>query len=105
MCFQVDEVEGQELSKQYGCHFHEISVAEDSSSLYKAFEQIVTECRVLLQNTKTRKFSVSKMIGTLIGGQKNVTPQGGTVVVCNKNDLHRSRVLKRRQNLIATASL
>lgn len=102
---EVEEVEGRELSKQYGCQFHEISVAEDSSSLYKAFEHLVSECRVLLQNTKTRKFSVSKMIGTLIGTQKSITPQGGTVVVCNKNDLHRPRVLKRRQNLVATASL
>ncbi|XP_046734452.1 ras-related and estrogen-regulated growth inhibitor-like protein [Diprion similis] len=102
---EVDELEGLELSKQYRCQFHEISVAEDSASLYKAFEHLMTECRVLLQNTKTRKFSVSKMIGTLIGSQKNIAPQGGTVVVCNKNDLHRSRVMKRRQNLVATASL
>lgn len=50
------------------------------------------------------------MIGTLIGTGNNVkTPQnpnqGGTVVVCQKSDLYKSRVLKRRQNFMATASL
>ncbi|XP_046401716.1 ras-related and estrogen-regulated growth inhibitor-like protein [Ischnura elegans] len=79
-----------------------------------------------------RKFSVSKMIGNLIGksvGGNNasnnggnqqtpqlnstgvqpvppVQPQGGTVTVFEKSDLHRSRVLKRRNNCaLASASL
>ncbi|XP_071447355.1 ras-related and estrogen-regulated growth inhibitor-like protein [Hetaerina americana] len=80
-----------------------------------------------------RKFSVSKMIGNLIGKsvggnaggnqqhqqqQLNSTggvqtlpgqqqqPQGGTVTVFEKSDLHRSRVLKRRNNCaLASASL
>lgn len=77
---------------------------------------LVNECRCLQGNTsKSRKFSVSKMIGTLIGNsnskngnigsQTQQQTQGGTVVVCQKSDLHRSRVLKRRQNFTATASL
>lgn len=70
---------------------------------------ILTECRQLQSSQKSRKFSVSKMIGTLIGsantkGTPN-TNQGGTVVVCHKSDLYKSRVLKRRQNFTATASL
>lgn len=53
---------------------------------------------------------MSKMIGTLIGNNNNGkvipnTNQGGTVVVCQKSDLYKSRVLKRRHNFTATASL
>lgn len=71
---------------------------------------LLNESRCQQSNNKTRKFSVSKMIGTLIGSgnskeQNNKQTQGGTVVVCQKSDLHRSRVLKRRQNYTATASL
>jgi hypothetical protein len=98
-------------------------VAENSAGLYQAFEVLVNECRCLQANTnnghhKSRKFSVSKMIGTLIGSSNNSNgkngsignqtqhqTQGGTVVVCQKSDLHRNRVLKRRQNFTATASL
>nr|CAD7402352.1 unnamed protein product [Timema cristinae] len=120
---EVDEVEGRTAAIQNNCQFYEVSVAENSTDLYHAFELLVNECRNLQasNNTnnghhKSRKFSVSKMIGTLIGnsngkisnnqtqnGQQQQT--GGTVVVCNKSDLHRSRVLKRRQNFTATASL
>lgn len=110
LLFQVDEIDGRTIAVQYGCQFHEISVAENSQTIYTAVDVILTECRQL-QSTqnKTRKFSVSKMIGTLIGstngkGSQN-TSQGGTVVVCHKSDLYKSRVLKRRQNFTATASL
>ncbi|KDR18359.1 ras-like protein family member 11B [Zootermopsis nevadensis] len=116
---EVEELEGRTAAIQNGCQFFEVSVAENSADLYQAFEVLVNECRCLQGNTnnghhKSRKFSVSKMIGTLIGSNgKNGTisnqsqqhTQGGTVVVCQKSDLHRSRVLKRRQNFTATASL
>ncbi|CAG2053970.1 unnamed protein product [Timema podura] len=121
---EVDEVEGRTAAIQNNCQFYEVSVAENSTDLYHAFELLVNECRNLQasNNTnnghhKSRKFSVSKMIGTLIGNSNgkisnNQTQNGqqqqqtgGTVVVCNKSDLHRSRVLKRRQNFTATASL
>lgn len=110
--FQVEEIEGRTTAIQNGCPFYEVSVAENSSDLYQAFEFLVTECRALQSSTKTRKFSVSKMLGTLIGNNSNgkttnggTQQHGGTVVVCHKSDLHRSRVLKRRQNFTATASL
>lgn len=48
------------------------------------------------------------MIGTLIGtnGSKQLQlNQQGTVVPCHKGELHKSRVLKRRQAFTATASL
>jgi Ras-related and estrogen-regulated growth inhibitor-like protein len=113
-------MEGRTAAVQNGCQFFEVSVAENSADLYQAFEMLVNECRCLQGNNsnghhKTRKFSVSKMIGTLIGSSSNSNGkinsqtqqqnQGGTVVVCQKSDLHRSRVLKRRQNFTATASL
>jgi len=118
VCVQVQEAEGRKLASSAGAHFHEVSVAENSSEIYHAFEVLVNECRCLngqSSNGKTRKFSVSKMIGTLIGNagkngnyceQPNPTPPStGTVVVCQKADLHRSRILKRRQLYSATASL
>lgn len=111
LLFQVEEIEGRTTAIQNGCPFYEVSVAENSSDLYQAFEFLVTECRTQQATTKSRKFSVSKMIGTLIGGNStgkaasNGAQQGGTVVVCHKSDLHRNRVLKRRQNFTATASL
>lgn len=105
------------------CHFFEVSVADNSADLYEAFEVLVNECRCLQGNAnnghhKSRKFSVSKMICTLIGSSNNSNgkngsvgnqtqqqTQGGTVVVCQKSDLHRNEVLKRRQKFTATASL
>ncbi|XP_063239666.1 ras-like protein family member 11B [Bacillus rossius redtenbacheri] len=119
---EVEQSEGKTVALQYGCQFHEVSVAENSPGLYQAFESLLSECRCLhgTANHKSRKFSVSKMLGTLIGGGNNNSNNnnsnsnsnnlnnnktGGTVVVCQKSDLHRSRVLKRRQNFAATASL
>lgn len=121
---EVDEMEGRAAALHNSCPFYEVSVAENSSDLYQAFELLVNECRQLQnssqQHHKSRKFSVSKMIGTLKGvlptnanglgnnhqhQQSNGSTNNGTVVVCQKSDLHRSRVLKRRQNFTATASL
>lgn len=101
----VSEEEGRKLAARVGCPFHEVSVAENSSDLYSAFETLLNETKNQLG--KSRKFSVTKMIGTLIGTKSHTppAPQSGTVVVCHKSDLHRSRVLKRRQNFTATASL
>ncbi|XP_044743075.1 ras-related and estrogen-regulated growth inhibitor-like protein [Chrysoperla carnea] len=103
---EVDEIEGRTIAVQHNCQFYEVSVADNTTNLYQAFETLILECRVIQQTTqKTRKFSVSKMIGTLIGKTPQSLPQGGTVVVCQKSDLYKSRVLKRRHNLTATASL
>lgn len=105
---QVEESEGRNAAMEKGCHFFEVSVAENSSDLYQAFETLLNQSRCNQGSNKTRKFSVSKMIGTLIGASNSKDqrlPQGGTVVVCHKADLHKSLVLKRRQNFTATASL
>lgn len=111
---QVDENEGRSLASRFGAQFAEVSVAENTPAMYTSFDGLLNECKtsigVLDQQHKSRKFSVSKMIGTLIGSNNNGkqqqhTQQGGTVVVCNKSDLYKSRVLKRRQNFTATASL
>ena len=106
---QVDEVEGRTLAIQHNSQFHEVSVAENSPAIYSAIDTVLNECRSVQNTQKTRKFSVSKMIGTLIGNTNGkVVPnanQGGTVVVCHKSDLYKSRVLRRRQNFTATASL
>lgn len=52
-------------------------------------------------------FSLLIIIGTLIGtNDTKTTPlTQGTMVPCCKEELHKSRVLKRRQGFIATASL
>ncbi|XP_054283641.1 ras-like protein family member 11B isoform X1 [Macrosteles quadrilineatus] len=105
---EVMKDEGRSAALQNGCSFFEVSVAENSEDLYTAFEMLLNESRCQQGNNKTRKFSVSKMFGTLIGGgnsKEQKMAQGGTVVVCHKSDLHKTRVLKRRQNFTATASL
>ncbi|CAG9865017.1 unnamed protein product, partial [Phyllotreta striolata] len=105
---QVEELDGRTLAVQNNCQFFEVSVAENSSAIYTAFDSVLNDCRSIQSSHKTRKFSVSKMIGTLIGTGNNKAPnanQGGTVVVCHKSDLYKSRVLRRRQNFTATASL
>ena len=124
LCFlQVEEMDGRKAAITNSCHFFEVSVADNSADLYQAFEVLVNECRRLQGNAnnghhKSRKFSVSKMIGTLIGSGNNSNGkngsvgnqtqqqnQGGTVVVFQISDLYRNQVLKRRQKFTATASL
>ena len=133
---QVEEAEGRELAERAGTAFYEVSVAENSADIYQAFELLVGECRALLNNNnnnnnnsssssnsngsssstsptttaanKMRKFSVTKMLGTLIGSKSSSPPPSsaqGTVVVCQKSDLYRSGVLKRRHKTSITASL
>ncbi|XP_019876464.1 ras-related and estrogen-regulated growth inhibitor-like protein isoform X2 [Aethina tumida] len=106
---QVEEMEGRTLAVKHNVQFHEVSVAENSQAIYSSFDHILNLCRSVQSTQKTRKFSVSKMLGTLIGNANSkVIPnpnQGGTVVVCHKSDLYKSRVLRRRQNFTATASL
>lgn len=107
---QVEEDEARTRANQQNVQFYECSVAENTDSIYTSFDYILNECRAHQQQTnKTRKFSVSKMIGTLIGNNGKVSPnsqpQSGTVVVCHKSDLYKSRILKRRANFTATASL
>lgn len=120
---EVEEMDGRKASITNSCHFFEVSVADNSADLYQAFEVLVNECRRLQGNAnnghhKSRKFSVSKMIGTLIGSGNNSNGkngsvgnqtqqqnQGGTVVVFQISDLYRNQVLKRRQKFTATASL
>lgn len=102
---EVEEVEGRTTAIQAGCHFFEVSVAENSFEVFQAFEYLITECRNLNSVQKTRKFSVSKMFGTLIGKNSPPVTQSGTVTVCNKSDLHRQSVIKRRQTSPPALSL
>jgi Ras-related and estrogen-regulated growth inhibitor-like protein len=101
----VSEAEGAQVAAAHCVGFCEVSVAENSAALYKAFERLLQESRA--RPAKQRKFSVSKMIGTLIGNgaAKQVPPSHGTMVACHKGELHKSRVLQRRQAFTATGSL
>lgn len=106
---QVHEKEGAALAAASSIGFCEVSVAEYTPTLYKAFEKLIIDSRARPQK-QNRKFSVSKMLGTLIGNnsysQKSlVVNHQGTVVPCHKGELHKSRVLKRRQGFTATTSL
>lgn len=58
---QVAETEGASLAASHGIGFCEVSVAENTPSLYKAFERLLTDSRG--RPVKQRKFSVCKMIG------------------------------------------
>lgn len=105
-----------------------MSVAENSPNLYKVFEKLLIESRA--RPVKPRKFSVSKMIGkfdrkdirlravsltfnlliqlgTLIGnnGARQPSISQGTVQVCNKGELQKTRLIKRRQAFTAATSL
>ncbi|KAJ1521333.1 hypothetical protein ONE63_003009 [Megalurothrips usitatus] len=127
----VEHCEGRALADGAGASFYEVSVAEDSAGLYQAFELLVGECHAQLctnnnnnnnglgdkAGSRTRKFSVTKMLGTLIGAAKGSSPPPsppsgtaaasgqGTVIVCQKSDLYRTGVLKRRHKTSASASL
>jgi hypothetical protein len=61
--FQVPETEGASLAASHGVGFCEVSVADNSPALYKAFERLLNDSRA--RPAKPRKFSVSKMIGRL----------------------------------------
>uniref|UniRef100_A0A182PNH3 Uncharacterized protein n=1 Tax=Anopheles epiroticus TaxID=199890 RepID=A0A182PNH3_9DIPT len=102
---RVQETEGASLAASHAIGFCEVSVADNTPALYKAFERLLVESRA--RPVKPRKFSVSKMFGTLIGnnGTRQPPASQGTVVPCHKGELHKSRVMKRRQAFTATASL
>lgn len=55
------ETEGASLAASHGIGFCEVSVAENTTSLYKAFERLLNDSRG--RPVKQRKFSVCKMIG------------------------------------------
>lgn len=61
--FQVQETEGATLAASHAIGFCEVSVADNSPSLYKAFERLLAESRA--RPVKPRKFSVSKMFGKI----------------------------------------
>lgn len=58
---QVSESEGATLAASHGIGFCEVSVADNTPSLYKAFERLLNDSKG--RPVKQRKFSVSKMIG------------------------------------------
>lgn len=137
---QVTEQEGRKAASECSCFFAEISVAENSDEVIRVFETILLQCKnpssspnnssgninklpsyqLISQTFSTeqnksntvRKFSVSKMLGSLIGkhSSNSSTSQqqastGGTVVVCQRSDLYKNKVLQRRHNFMAAVSL
>ncbi|XP_069962992.1 ras-related and estrogen-regulated growth inhibitor-like protein [Bactrocera oleae] len=106
---EIPEKEGAALAAAYSIGFCEVSVAEYTPILSKAFEKLIIDSRAQPQK-QIRKFSVSKMLGTLIGNSgygssRNLAINQGTVIPCHKGELHKTRVLKRRQGFMATSSL
>lgn len=61
---QVTQSEGASLATSNGIGFCEVSVAENTPSLYKAFERLLIDSSA--RPVKQRKFSVSKMIGEFL---------------------------------------
>ncbi|XP_053957320.1 ras-related and estrogen-regulated growth inhibitor-like protein [Anastrepha obliqua] len=106
---EIPEKEGAALAAAHSLGFCEVSVAEYTPILSKAFEKLIIDSRARPQK-QIRKFSVSKMLGTLIGSSgygssRNLAINQGTVIPCHKGELHKTRVLKRRQGFMATSSL
>lgn len=62
--FQVSTKEGQTVSAAHGASFSEASVADNSGDLYRCVDRLLAEVRT---PQRTRKFSVTKMLGSLIG--------------------------------------
>jgi hypothetical protein len=54
---QVDKVEGVSVAMEFGCHFFELSVAENSPQVYQAFSTIINNF-----SKPKRRFSVSKIL-------------------------------------------
>ncbi|CAG9098168.1 unnamed protein product [Plutella xylostella] len=79
---QVSTKEGQSLCSSHGASFSEASVADNSNDLYRCVDKLLSEVRTPSQ--RTRKFSVTKMLGSLIGGTNNSssTSRSGSVVAC-----------------------
>lgn len=97
------------MAAAHSIGFCEASVAEYTPILSKAFGKLIIESRARPQK-QVRKFSVSKMLGTLIGNNgfgssRNLAINQGTVIPCHKGELHKTRILKRRQGFMATSSL
>lgn len=57
----MSESEGASLAASHGIGFCEVSVADNTPSIYKAFERLLNDSKG--RPVKQRKFSVSKMIG------------------------------------------
>lgn len=78
---QVTTKEGQTISTAHGASFSEASVADNSGDLYRAVDRLLAEVRT---PQRTRKFSVTKMLGSLIGSaaSNNQTNRSGSVVAC-----------------------
>lgn len=71
----VEKVEGLSLSMQYGCHFHELSVAENSPEVYTSFQTLISTFVTQNSQPSKRKFSVSKMLGNLRIGRTSPSHQ------------------------------
>lgn len=71
----VEKVEGLSTALQYGCHFYELSVAENSPEVYTSFQQLISTFVTQNQQPSKRKFSVSKMLGNLRIGRTSPSHQ------------------------------
>lgn len=79
MFTQVSESEGASLAASHGIGFCEVSVADNTPNLYKAFERLLNDSKG--RPVKQRKFSVSKMIGkwSFINFCYEITPSSNLI--------------------------
>lgn len=79
MFTQVSESEGASLAASHGIGFCEVSVADNTPNLYKAFERLLNDSKG--RPVKQRKFSVSKMIGkwSFINFRYEITPSSNLI--------------------------
>ncbi|XP_063359019.1 ras-related and estrogen-regulated growth inhibitor-like protein [Cydia amplana] len=78
---QVTTQDGQTISAAHNASFSEASVADNSGDLYRCVDRLLAEVRTPI---RTRKFSVTKMLGSLIGGATNNSQasRSGSMVAC-----------------------
>ncbi|XP_071853736.1 ras-related and estrogen-regulated growth inhibitor-like [Apostichopus japonicus] len=68
-CHEVNSEEGHDLAEEYGCHFFEVSAAENWESVWRAFSAVVKDVdeeKKHREQIRRRKSSVTKNVANKV---------------------------------------
>lgn len=90
---QVSKAEGEALSIAYRIDYCEVSVADNSTEVYTAFDRLICQCRERKDSgtKQPRKFSVSKMIGMLTSTTYSISTHQYTPFIHSNRHSNRSQ--------------